>query len=301
MRWRRPVLVTCLLLLLSGGCSNPAASPHGPADSLAEAWQEAQYLNFPGARRLFERVREQARAGSDVWVESTLGLAISFHHAQPDTRGDKQRAAELYDDLIAGVTNPVVLPQVLLLRARLADQLDYAGDERDLTTAQTLYRRLMTDFPNTRQAGEAVLYLGHLAADSGEPSLAREAIRQTRSWIHDHPDDSLASLHWDLIARLCMYPLDQPAEAVTAFLESEKAGLPPMTARDAFYWRVANLAERAGDAATAVHYFERIILEEPRSGYGFESQLRLQALGRTPPPLADPFAVLPEHPSEVIP
>jgi hypothetical protein len=62
-----------------------------------------------------------------------------------------------------------------------------------------------------------------------------------------------------------------------------------MTQLDAFFWQAANLAEQAGDADTAAAYYARIILECARSGYGYESQLRLKALGREPPPLTDPF------------
>lgn len=254
-------------------------------------------MNFKRARRLFEDIRAGTPSGSPTWISSTLGLAVSLHHSQPDVRADKELAAELYDELIAGRTNVTVLPQALLMRARLEDQVDYAGDKPDRVAAGKLYRRIRSTFPSSRQAGEATLYMGHAAAMSGKVTDARASIRDIEQWISDHPAGQMVSLQWELIGRLNMYPIDDPGAAVDAFIKAEVAGLPPMTQMDAYFWRIANLADRAGDRANAVRYFRRIIIEEPRSGYGYESQLRLKELGETPPPLTDPFEFMTETPA----
>jgi tetratricopeptide (TPR) repeat protein len=285
MSTSRRIYLLCLASLLAGGC----IKDDQPVGDLAAAWQEARYLNFKKSHRMFEGLRRDAPPNSEAWIECTLGLAISLHHTQPDVRADKERAGKLYDELIGACTSPTILPQVLLLRARLADQVDYTGDRPDLDAARSLYARLQTEFPRSRQANEAVLYLGHAAAMSGNASEASTAVEEIKEWIDTHPNNPLASLQWDLVGRLYMYPLDDPAAAVEAFLKAEATGLPPMTQMDAFFWRIANLAERGKDPKTAIKYFRRIILEEPRSGYGYESQLRLKALGETPPPLTDPF------------
>jgi len=286
----RPTFCLLLtLLLFASGCSEQS-EPGADRDSYrATAWQEAQCLNFHKSRRMFEQLRSEAEPNSQAWVDATLGLAVSLHHAQPDSRGDKERAGELYDQLIATCADRAVLPQALLLRARLADQVDYVDDTPDAAAARAIYQRIRRDFPESRQAGEATLYLGHAAAMSGDANAATAAIDDLEQWIAAHPDGPLVSLQWELVGRLNMYPLDNPAAAVEAFLNAEAAGLPPMTEMDAFFWRIANLAARAGDTQTAVTYFRRIILEESRSGYGYEAQLRLRELGQTPPPLTDPF------------
>ncbi|MHC4985615.1 MAG: tetratricopeptide repeat protein [Planctomycetota bacterium] len=289
MLTRRNFCLLLTLLFLASGCSDQDEAATDRDGLRARAWQEARCLNFGKSRRMFERLRSEAQPHSQEWIEATLGLAVSLHHAQPDVRGDKERAGELYDEVIATCTDPSVLPQALLLRARLADQVDYSGDTPDPAVAGALYERLRRDFPESRQAGEATLYLGHAAAMSGDPEAAASAIDDLQQWIAAHPDGPLVSLQWELIGRLNMYPLDNPAAATNAFLKAEAAGLPPMTQMDAFFWRVANLAARAGDAETAATYFRRIILEQPRSGYGYEAQVRLRELGQTPPELTDPF------------
>ena len=283
------VFLLLALLLLASGCSD-RNEPAADRDSYrATAWQEARCLNFHKSGRMFERVRSEAQPHSPAWIEATLGLAVSLNHAQPDVRGNKERAGELYDEVIATCTDRSVLPQALLLRARLADQVDYSGDTPDPAAARILYERIRRDFPDSRQAGEATLYLGHAAAMSGDAGVATSAIGDLEQWIAAHPDGPLVSLQWELVGRLNMYPLDDPAAAVEAFGKAEAAGLPPMTQMDAFFWRVANLAAKADDRKTAARYFRRIILEEPRSGYGYEAQLRLRELGETPPALTDPF------------
>ncbi len=283
---------SCLLLsllLFASGCAKQNGSATDRDRLRTMAWQEARYLNFHKSRRMFEQLRSEAQPHSQAWIEATLGLAVSLHHAQPDVRGDKERAGDLYDQVIATCTNRTVLPQALLLRARLADQVDYSGNTPDAGAARALYERIRRDFAESRQAGEATLYLGHAAAMSGDAEAATSAIRDLEQWIAAHPHGPLVSLQWELVGRLNMYPLDNPAAAVEAFLKAEAAGLPPMTQMDAFFWRVANLAVRAGDQKTAARYFRRIILEQPRSGYGYEAHLRLQELGETPPDLTDPF------------
>ena len=288
-------------LTLFMGCSRSPENTLTGEVGLAAAWQETRYLNFKKAKRLFETARLSAKKDSKAWVESTLGLAICLHHTQPDVRADKEQARTLYDELIVTCSDPEILPQILLLRARLADQIDFTGDQVDEGKAFALYQRLQTEFPETRQANETVLYRAHLLTSTGNEDAAKGSIAEIENWIEDHPDNPLVALQWELVARLYMVPLDKPAAAVSAFLKAEKAGLPPMSQRDAFYWRLACLAERAGDQDTAARYFERIILEEHRSGYGYESQVRLKAMGKIPPPLTDPFTYAIAPPREVSP
>jgi hypothetical protein len=93
-----------------------------------------------------------------------------------------------------------------------------------------------------------------------------------------------------LIARANIYPLEAPAEAAAAYIKAEEVGLPPNTKRDAYYWRLANLAQAGGDRETAIRYYRRIIEEVKRTGFAYEAQLRIRELGEEPPELADPFS-----------
>lgn len=267
-------------------CANGAA---GDPD-LTRAWSEVGYVNYRGAAADFEAARRTARKGSDRWVEATMGLALCLQHRQPDVKSDKELAAELLDSVVSASQGTPVQAVALLLRARLADQVDYYGDEPDSARARRLYERIIRDWPEAPVVHRAALYRSQLGVFSMTEQGARRGVREMESWLAAHPANPLAHLQWLLIGRAYMEPLGSPLEAVLAFRQAEAVGLPRHTRLDSFYWLVANLSERGDDVETAAVYYERIITAVRRSSFAFEAHERLRALGRTPPPLVDPFA-----------
>ncbi len=261
------------------------------AGELDQAWQEVRYVNFRGAYPAFEKAQEQAVPGSDDWIEAALGLAVCLHHRLPDTAADKQEAAERYDELIAATAGRPVQALALLFRARLADQVDYFGDEPDPATALRLYDRILVDWPGTQLAHQAALYRAQLKIFAMDPATVREAIDELESWLKQHPGNGLAAQMWLLIGDARRYPLNEIEQAVAAFRQAEKVGLPETMALDAFYWKVANLAAQAGQRELAIEYYRHIISVIQRTRFAYESGLRLRQLGVEPPPLVDPFAV----------
>jgi len=296
----RRVRRTRLLALAAAiGLLPMAGGAPAPRETLRQkAWQEIGYNNFRGAAPFFRRLRDAAEPGSDAWIEATMGLALAYQHRQPDTKSDKDRAAALYDELIRATEGNPVQALALLMRARLADQIDYYGDQPDPETARKLYGRIIRQWPQSPYVHRAALYIAQLDVFSMTRDGAEKGVRFMREWLQQHPRNPLAYLQWELIAYASMYPLDRPADAVAAFRKAEEAGLPPFTKWDSFYWRVANLAQKAGDRATAAAYFRRIITDVQRSGFAYEAAERLRELGETPPPLVDPFAEPAESASE---
>ncbi len=279
------------VLLWLGLFSAASFFPCAAAESrMAAAWSEVSYLNFRGALRLFRAEQQGSAPGGEAWLESSLGLALCYQHRQPDTRADKEKAAALYDRIIQAAAGNPIQALALLLRARLADQVDYYGDKPDPETARKLYSELLEKWPSSPLVHRAVLYLAQLDIFSMSPAGARRGIQRLRAWLGKHPHNPLAYLQWELIALASMDPLHDPRGAVQAFEHAEAAGLPSFTQWDAFYWRLANLALEAGDKPTAARYFRRIITRVKRSGFAYEAQQRLREMGIEPPPLPDPFA-----------
>jgi hypothetical protein len=280
------------LFVLLAGCSGSSLPPDaaGRAEAIRIAWREVGFLNFTQARPVFESARQTAEAGSEEWFDVTLGLAVCLHHGQPDVRREKDRAAKLYEELLAAPGDHRFKPLALLYRARLAGQIDYHGDEPDPQKAEELYRRLLKTWPKHDLAHEAALYLAQLRMHADDMERARAAATEFRAWIESHPGNPLESCQWLALASTYHGKLDDLAAALEAMQRAEKAGLPRMLRRDRFLWGAATFAERSGDKATAREYFARIIREEPRSSYGFEAQIRIRRLGGDPPPLSDPYA-----------
>ena len=134
------------------------------------------------------------------------------------------------------------------------------------------------------------MYRAQLFINSMEADQVRQGIADTGAWLKKYPDNHLAAMQWMLIALAYTYPLKEPGEAVDAYLRAERVGLPRHVKRDSYYWKLGNLAEQAGRKEIAATYYRRIITEVQRTGFAYEAQLRLRALGEEPPPLVNPFA-----------
>lgn len=271
-----------------------------PAGSVAEpnavpkpAWQEVGFLNFKGGVKSFRDAQRAATPNAADWREATLGLALCLHQAQPDTESDKKEAATLYDALITQAADWDLLPVVLLLRARLAERIDYFGDVQDPQLARSLYERIITDYPDHPLSNQAALFRSQQLIFTMDQTVAQEGVDLMEAWLAAHPENELAALHWMLLGAAQQYPLKQPGKAVAAYERAMKAGLPPSVKRDSYYWKLANLAEQANDIDTAAHYYRLIMTEQPRSGFTYESFVQLKELGFTPPPLLDPFTEAP--------
>jgi tetratricopeptide (TPR) repeat protein len=261
-----------------------------PAAGLDDAWDALRFFDFTGAGRQFKALREAAETGSAGWAEATFGLAVSLHQRQPDTRADKDTARALYTELADTVPESPISAGALLMLGRMDDLVDYVDDTPDSASARRHYERIIADFPALPLVHMAALFRAESRIEGMDPDEARAAVAELRAWLDAHPDNPMASHQWMVIAYAAMYPLQDPAAAAQAFIRAEDAGLPPNTQMDVFYWRLANLAEQAGDTERAVTYYRRIIEEVRRTAFAYEAAERIREMGFEPPELIDPFA-----------
>ncbi len=256
---------------------------------LPEAWQDVGFLDYRRAMPQFEKVRKGAAPDSDTWRKATLGLALCLHQRQPDVKGEKERAAELYDDLIASSDHESIQATALLLRGKLDQLVDYFGDEENFAGAAESYARVLRDWPESSSAGEAALYLAQTAIFTMDADAARKGIADLEMWATAHPDNPYASSHWLLIALAHRMPLEDQAAAVEASRSALKAGLPKEMKVDLLYWRIATMAQNSGKLEIARDFYTRIIVEVQRSSYTYMAQQRIREMGFEAPDLIDPF------------
>jgi tetratricopeptide (TPR) repeat protein len=120
----------------------------GPDTQLEAAWLDLATLKVSEANEVFHRVHR--RTGTQ---ESAYGLALSLLNLQPKTRGNIERAQELFEELAAnGETDDLVINARYFL-ARI-DQVHRT--QVDPEAAIEAYRRLLEDFPDKPTAEKAV-------------------------------------------------------------------------------------------------------------------------------------------------
>ena len=261
----------------------------GYAGSLQDAWKDVEYLDYRRATPQFQKLQKAAIPGSTEWREATLGLALCLHQRQPDVKADKEQAAELYDALISGSDGVPIQATGLLLRGKLAQLVDYFGDEEDFSSASRFYGRVLRDWPDSLCAGEAALYLAQCEIFTMDKTAALKSIEALEAWVAAHPDNPYAASHWLLISLACRMPLEDVGRAVDASVNALAAGLPEEMSVDLLYWRIGTMSQKAGMLDVARDFYTRIIVDVQRSAYTYMAQQRIKAMGFDPPELVDPF------------
>ncbi len=216
-------------------------------------------LDFSGGAEQFKASLKVLEVGTPEWEKAMLGYAVCLHRRQPDTKSDKLSAGECYEQIIERRSGSVYWQLALLFCGRLADRVDYLGDEPRREQAVEYYARLLSSSPDSALAPYAALYRAHSRAFSMKVEDARQAVVELEEWVGGHADNALASVQWLLIADLSYYPLKSYGAAARAMVAAEKAGLPSSVLPDEFWWKAANFALLAEDTDLAREYLEKII------------------------------------------
>mgnify|MGYP006299748217 CR=1 FL=1 len=251
--WRSCVVLAALGLIM------PLAAGTEPAAPVDAGMTAVRMLDFSGGAEKFKEVIAVADPDTETWEKAVLGYAVCLHRRQPDTKADKESAAEYYEEIIERGSGSVYCRLALLFRGKLADRIDYFGDEPRPMQAVEYYTRLLDDYPDSELAAYAALYRAQSQAFAMAPEKSRRAIDALKVWLEKHPDNPLAAVQWMLIADISYYPLKDYANAAKSMIMAEKAGLPSSVLLDEFWWKTANFALLAGDTGLARAYLEKII------------------------------------------
>src|SRR5699024_5230576 len=106
----------------------------------------------------------------------------------------------------------------------------------------------------------------------------RQGVALLEKWLAEHPQEQLASGMWQYLGDTWFYPLNDPARAVACYDRCVELGWTDQGNHGPLLSRGGVRSERIGNAASAVGYYARVIVETPTSGKAYESQLALQRL-----------------------
>ncbi len=275
------------LLVISTVASGSA--PRDVAEVLKEAATEVSYLGFDKAYPLYAEAQQLAQEGSEQWQAAVFGQALCLQQIAPVTADRLQAASSLYTSLIERYPDSKYTPQAMMAMGRMAELVDYLGDQPDREAARQWYAKAREKAgEGSDLSHEATLRIAATYVQSYEPDQCRHALEMLEQWLAKYPNNPLASAMWQYSGDTWFFPLKDEKKAVACYLKADELGLLEQGREGPIYWKIANLAQRNGMRDIAIQYFTKVIVKTPTSGKAYESQLALQRLG-APVPRIEPF------------
>lgn len=145
--------------------------------------------------------------------------------------------------------------------------------------AKELFAQVADSYGSTASGKVASVYLGHLAADSGDLATAKTLWQAYADGAGNEP---LAAQ-----VRLNLFRLDQAAGNDAAVAERLQAmlkqtGEKPMP-EDVILFELGSVQEKLGKVEDALASYQRIVDEFPQSGYGQEARQKTTELSSSKP------------------
>ncbi len=243
MRRYLRLALAVLLLALSAGCGAEAVLGE-PEEALAAGWQAYSLGDFEFAETAFLHVTQDEEATEEHRYSALLGLASTHHF---NTRPNLEAAARYYERL-AGVAGERGARQSLLGLG----MVELAREE--VSRGRGHLHELIDLHPESREAGEAVLYLADSyfrPEEDGEAvggfrparaSALQQGLEVLEERLSAHPDDPLASVMHMMLGRQYVQ-MAEFRRAVEHLQAALRLGVASETNRAEVTWQVARIAE----------------------------------------------------------
>ena len=278
-----------LIVLACAGCGDQAKTLDANAEIAAGTEQCLRY-NFDLAAGNFTRARAASAPGSAEYAQATLGLAVAIHHKVPlNAKRINEQAVPLYEEAFAKGGTSLVAARAALSRGRAAEERDEKDDPVDLDTARTWYQKVIDGWAGEAIAGEATLRLAESYIQTLKPDDVRKGVTLAEARATSHPTQPWSGSLWQQAGDACWIILHDRDNAIRCLVKAEQAGLPDPARGWITIWRVATLAEDAGQKDLAIEHYRNIVIKFPSSGKAWEAQERLRALGVEPPTIRPPL------------
>ncbi|MFA7235543.1 MAG: tetratricopeptide repeat protein [Phycisphaeraceae bacterium] len=288
---RNPHLCRSLLLcglsfaiLWAAGCNGDPFDKE-PTDQLRQrASNELSTFNFQLAADMYHSLLARTPGGDPTRPEVLFGLAMSLQNVVPATAVNIEESRRTFEQLLSESPTCTFAPPATLLLGRIAEVSDYMDDPVDLEGARQWYEKVIAGWPGQPIADEAALRIGGTYIQQYDDRAAIEqGVRYLRDWLKDRPNNEMASVMWQYLGQTYELSLDNPGEALSAYLEADRIGLVNQTLAGRMWWHMTELAEKLGRTETAVTYYRKIVTEAPRSGRAWEAQQALRRISEAHP------------------
>jgi TPR repeat protein len=291
-RWCQ-IIMLCGLGMMASSCQD--AGTLSPQQELDRGVELSLRYSFDKAREHFARARAAADTGSDLWLQATLGEAVAVHHEVPlSVERIEQIAVPLYEAVVAQGGHSLLAARAALHLGRFYEQRDVKLDTVQVEKASRWYRMVIDGWTAEEIAGEATLRLAVCSSQGLDPEHVRQGVDLAIARASSYPKQIWAASLWQFAGDLSWVVLHDREAAIRLLLKAEAAGLPDRSSAWVTAWRIAVLAEEAGQREVAIEHYRQIITEFSASGKAFEAQLRLRQLGVDPPALQAPLDLVAE-------
>jgi len=299
-----------LTLIITGSGCRQGVERLDPEALLEKARNEMLVFNFDNAKRLLNHNQPSFTKDHPDYPEFLYLQALANWHVVPPVPQDVVRAGMIFEHLTHDFPDHPLIPSALLLKGRLHDLRNFAGDEPDYEKARAAYREILDRFPGHDLAGDAVVRLAmtHIK-QVDDPEEIQKGIDFVVDWLDEHPDSRHTSLLALFLGTMNDQFIGDRALGLRYYKQAYEIGFVNPGRAGVNTWRLVELAIEAGIEAAghevpaagrhewdltrvdddhlriAIAASQTIIREFPRSGRGYEAVLLLRDIQAARPDL----------------
>ncbi len=280
-----PILICVLTagLFLSGCGTN--ADLKDPNEVLERARNQMLSYNIKDAKETLEAHSKLFSSEMPQYPEYQYFYALGLLHTIPPVPSDVEKAEVMLLDLVTKYPDYDRASSAWYYIGRIRDLRDYKNDAIRLGEARDAYRKILEEYPDSIEAGEAAArYAVTFMKYEGEQEADFEkGVTTLEEWLVDNPDSPQASSLTLFLAQMLDIYIKDSARSLAYYQMTYEKGFNNQGQAGAKIWRMAELALEVGQKDNAVLYAQDIIRHYSRSGRAYEAKLMLETIQKENP------------------
>ena len=283
--------VVLLAGLMCHGCGRGRASAETSDAAFEMGWNYYRLTEFNLAQKYFE-ASERLATNETQRIRALSALADVWNYRGPNP--DRKKAARLYERVIAEDTAKAWAPWAALALARQVQWTainefpkleDEVKDGETVEGMETLYGRVMRDYPGTQAAEEAFLYLQTLRIAQLDDEVLAVGVAALEEWVEANPNSPLLSRAYAMLGQ--GYHLQREGlkyigalarSAEIAKIQGQNENIPQADQSET-YFKMGTAAQfDAGDFDMARRFYAMLIEEAPTDQRVFIAEQHMEQM-----------------------
>jgi tetratricopeptide (TPR) repeat protein len=255
-----------------------AKTPHERAAEQINAGMEAlMNFDFGGGYAPLAESLELLSPDDPQWPETAYAFALAAWHRSPPNNETIAGARELLEEVARRVEGTPLAAAALLDIGRIDEVADNRDDPPNPERAESYYRRVLREYPDTDSAQRAALYLAQLKVQSMGEANVREALEVMQQATDTERFPGWAGVMAYYSAHLSYFYLGDADAALAYFDTARQLGFANEATADRKLYQFSRIAEAAGRSEKANELRQQLINEYPNSIYGWTAQQQFDA------------------------